>query len=65
LRARQGLSQRELGELTGIEPTTISALERGAVTDPRVSTVKKLAAAFGCPLIVIIRAVERSVADGA
>jgi transcriptional regulator with XRE-family HTH domain len=45
-RRRAGLSQRELGERTGVPQSTVARIESGFV-DPRTSTVVKLLAACG------------------
>ena len=43
-----GLSQRDLADRTGILPTLISRLERGANTNPKADVVNRLALALGC-----------------
>lgn len=45
-RLRRGLTQEQLEERSGVKQTNISAIERGAVSDPNSSTVMKLAAAL-------------------
>ena len=65
LRERKKLSQRQLALLTGIQQTTISTLERGAVADPRTSTVQALARVLGQPPAVIIRAIRRAYTEAA
>jgi DNA-binding transcriptional MerR regulator/uncharacterized cupin superfamily protein len=45
LRRRKGLSLRALGELTGLSPSSISALERG-LSSPTVGSLHRLAIAF-------------------
>lgn len=47
LRKDQGLNQDQLAERSGVSLTQISKIERNE-TDPRVSTVEKLARALGC-----------------
>jgi HTH-type transcriptional regulator, competence development regulator len=47
LRLRQGLSQRDLSERTGITAANISRLETGETSQPRPSTLRKLAAGLG------------------
>lgn len=53
-RRRVGLSQRELGERTGVPQSTIARIESGFV-DPRTSTIVKLLAACGEELEVLPR----------
>ncbi len=45
-RRRRFLTQEELAETTGLTPSTISRIEAG-IQEPRLSTVKRLAAALG------------------
>jgi len=52
LRRRADLSQRELAALAGIPASTVARLESGATTDPRLSTMAKLAAAAGHRLVI-------------
>ena len=46
LRHKAGLSQDKLSKLAGLTLHTITKIEIGATDDPRISTVKRLAAAF-------------------
>jgi len=46
-RLKQGLSQRELAERTGLAPSILSKLERGQQTVVRDETLKKLARGLG------------------
>jgi len=46
LRARRGLTLRELAAETGLSATMLSQVERG-VTEPSLSTLRRLAGAFG------------------
>lgn len=48
LRARKGLSQRQLAALAGLRPDTVSALERGASTGIRFDTLAKLCEVLDC-----------------
>ncbi len=48
LRAERHLSQRQLAELAGMRPDTISALERGASNGIQFDTLAKLCDALGC-----------------
>lgn len=52
-RARVGLSQKELSELTGIDQSDISKIERG-VANPSVSTLERLARAMGMEVSISI-----------
>jgi transcriptional regulator with XRE-family HTH domain len=47
LRRRQGLTQRELGEESGVHPNTIARLERGRLTDLPGKAVARVAKALG------------------
>lgn len=46
LRTEAGLSQERLGELTGLDRTYISGIERG-VRNPALKNIEKLAKALG------------------
>ena len=48
-RARKGLSQKELSDLTGIDQSDISKIERG-IANPSVNTLNRLAEALGAKL---------------
>ena len=52
-RARRDLSQKELAELSGIDQSDISKIERG-VANPTVSTLEKLATALNGRLLIEI-----------
>ena len=52
-RAKAGLSQKELSELTGIDQSDISKIERG-VANPSVATLERIAAALGGRLTITI-----------
>lgn len=52
-RAKAGLSQKELSELTGIDQSDISKIERG-VANPSVATLERIAAALGGHLTIAI-----------
>lgn len=52
-RANAGLSQKELSELTGIDQSDISKIERG-VANPSVSTLERLARAMGMEVSISI-----------
>lgn len=63
LRKRARLSQVELAAKAKMRQTSISALELGKVSDPRMSTIKALSAALGQPVAVVMRAIARDVAE--
>lgn len=50
LRLRMGWTQRQLADCIKVEIPRISDLERGVTADPRLSTLRKLARAFGVPM---------------
>lgn len=52
-RAKAGLSQKELSELTGIDQSDILKIERG-VANPSVATLERIAAALGGRLTIAI-----------
>lgn len=51
-RREQGLSQYQLGELTGVKQSAIARLERGNI-NPTLETIQKLLAPFGKKLAVV------------
>ncbi len=52
-RARLGISQKQLSEMSGIDQSDISKIERG-VSNPSISTLDRLAQAFGGKLNIEI-----------
>jgi transcriptional regulator with XRE-family HTH domain len=52
-RAARGLSQVALAEKAGVVPVLVARLELGQ-TDPRLSTLRKLAAALGVTLVELV-----------
>ena len=52
-RAKSGLSQKEVSELTGIDQSDLSKIERGAA-NPSVTTLYRIAEALGAKLKIII-----------
>jgi putative transcriptional regulator len=48
MRARKRLSQRQLANLAGVRPDTVSALERGESTGIRFETLVRLCDALEC-----------------
>jgi len=71
MRTQRGLSLRALAEICELSPNTISLIERGA-TSPSVSTLQRLASAFGVHInaffvnpgekvqLILTRAAERT-----
>lgn len=51
-RKEQGISQRELGKLTGIKQPVIARIESGQAT-PRIDTLVKLLAPLGKTIAVV------------
>lgn len=47
LRETAGLTQKQLAAAAGVRLATLSELETGTTTDPRLSTLAKLADALG------------------
>lgn len=56
LRCRQeaGMTQQQLADALGISSVMIAKWERRPHVDPKLSTVRKLAAALGCRMIDLI-----------
>jgi transcriptional regulator with XRE-family HTH domain len=54
LRTEKGLTQTELGELVGINYSTLSDYERGNKTDPYMSTLRTLSAFFDVSIDYLI-----------
>lgn len=52
-RATAGISQKQLAELTGIDQSDISKIERG-VANPSVATLERIAKALGGRLSIVI-----------
>ena len=50
-RAKKGISQKELSDLTGIDQSDISKIERG-VANPSVGTLRRLAEALDTKLMI-------------
>ena len=50
MRKERQLSQEGVARRSGLATVTISKLEEGKGSDPRMSTVGKLAKALGCPV---------------
>ena len=61
-----GLSQRQLGDLSGVHFTTIARIETGDVSEPEGSTLDALAKALGCDRSELSPAhsISRAMGDG-
>lgn len=53
-REKRGLSQRALARAAGLSPVLVTKLESGAIADPRLSTLRKLAKALNVPVAEIL-----------
>ncbi|WP_210367938.1 helix-turn-helix transcriptional regulator [Bacillus sp. REN3] len=58
-RLQRDWSLREVGSITGLEPSYINRLERGERTNPSVSTIHALASAYEVDLLNLIELVMR------
>ena len=52
-RARKGITQKELSDITGIDQSDISKIERG-VSNPSVSTLSRIADALDLKLVIMM-----------
>lgn len=52
-RAKKGLSQKELSDLTGIDQSDLSRIERG-IANPSVNTLNRIAKALDAKLLISI-----------
>lgn len=50
-RRKTGMTQKELGEKTGLTKDYIGALERGKMQNPSLQTMKKLSEALDTPIM--------------
>ena len=50
-RTEQGLTQKQLEEMSGVKQPVIARLEKG-ITDPQISTVMKLLHSLGKTLVI-------------
>lgn len=60
LRRAQGFSQEELARRSGLATTTVAKLEEGRSSDPRTSTLAKLAYGLSCPIEALLANTTRS-----
>lgn len=65
LREKKRLSQAEVAERGELEQTTVSQLELGKISDPRHSTLQKLAAVYGVRIEQVADALAQSVKQAA
>jgi transcriptional regulator with XRE-family HTH domain len=54
LRAKRGLSQRELAKMVGISDVYITLLETGQRKNPSLAILKKIAKALGVPVTTLL-----------
>ena len=54
MRKFRNFSQEEVARRSGLATVTISKLEEGKSSDPKVSTVSKLAKALDCPIEALL-----------
>jgi transcriptional regulator with XRE-family HTH domain len=53
-RASRGLSQAQLGRVSGVGQAYISSLEAGRQRNPGIETLRKLAKALGVPITALL-----------
>lgn len=63
-RLASGLSQEALAERAGLSTRTISDVERGAISQPRSTTVRALADALGVAVEILTDAIDASIDTG-
>ncbi len=51
-------TRKEISELTGISPTTITKLTKGEHVDLKLSTLEKIAKFFNCSVLDILEEVQ-------
>jgi transcriptional regulator with XRE-family HTH domain len=54
LRARSGLTQQELANRAGLSIALVVGLEQGKRNNPRLDTLRKLAAGLGCTVAELV-----------
>lgn len=54
-RLEKGLTQQELMRLSGVPQSIISDIENGATQNPRVETMRRLAAALNCTVDELLK----------
>lgn len=60
-RIKRGYSQREAARLMGMAPTWLSNLENGH-RQPRIATLFRLCALYGCKVSTLLRDLEKELA---
>ena len=63
LREKRKLTQAEVAARVDVEQVTVSQLELGKIRDPRISTLEKLAEAYGVTLKAVRDALSESVSE--
>jgi transcriptional regulator with XRE-family HTH domain len=63
LRARRGMSQEELGFVSGLHRNYVGAIERGEI-NATFRILLKLERGLGLPLAELVRLYERNVGEG-
>ncbi len=58
LRLEHGISQESLAFKANVTIATLSRIERGAVADPKISTLRKIAAALDVSMAELVAAAE-------
>jgi transcriptional regulator with XRE-family HTH domain len=64
-RDRRGWSQEELGRRAGLGLQAISNIESGRTTEPRLTSLRKIAKAFGVDVNELLAESPEGVANGA
>ena len=55
VRAKQGLTQDDLAKKANIKYSTLTKIEGGVVTKPRVKTIQKIAKSLGVPMEELLK----------
>ena len=55
IRDQKGITQEQLADAAGLTRPYLSNLERGIATNPRLETLRAIAAALGCDLEILFR----------
>lgn len=63
-RLEKGLTQQELMRLSGVPQSIISDIENGATQNPRVETMRRLAAALNCTVDELLFASDHTPTRG-
>jgi transcriptional regulator with XRE-family HTH domain len=65
MREASALTQQQVADASGLTQASISALELGKHSSPRLDTLQTLAAAYGVTLDELVAAVRETVAEAA